>query len=167
MTTLLWPGKEFRISHQEMIKGMRVGGTGSALSYLDTLVIPIIENTPDEEDLREGMEEVCESRLLSRRKMRQRELPARGGFLLRIKVRPKLTLSRSYTGYAQLPRRGELDARQGLMQLRADPLASRQPAILVRRHGTYSWGPGASSRAMFSVLPRRRAIPLCLVTLAD
>ena len=58
MTTLLWPGKEFRISHQEMIKGMRVGGTGTALSYLDTLVIPIIENTPDEEDLREGMEEV-------------------------------------------------------------------------------------------------------------
>lgn len=58
MTTLLWPGKEFRISHQEMIKGMRVGGTGAALSYLDTLVIPIIENTPDEEDLREGMEEV-------------------------------------------------------------------------------------------------------------
>ena len=37
---------------------MRVGGVGSALSYLDTLVIPIIENTPDEEDLREGMEEV-------------------------------------------------------------------------------------------------------------
>jgi hypothetical protein len=40
-----------------MIKGMRIGGTGTALSYLDTLVIPIIENTPDEEDLREGMEE--------------------------------------------------------------------------------------------------------------
>lgn len=58
MVTLLWPGKEFRISHQEMIKGMRLMGTGTALSYLDTLVIPIIENTPDEEDLREGMEEV-------------------------------------------------------------------------------------------------------------
>jgi len=58
MTTLLWPGNEFRISHQEMIKGMRHGGTGTAMSYLDTLVIPIIENTPDEEDLREGLEEV-------------------------------------------------------------------------------------------------------------
>ncbi|GAA99354.1 uncharacterized protein L969DRAFT_102720 [Mixia osmundae IAM 14324] len=57
MATLLWRGKEFRISHQEMIKGMRVAGTGKALSYLDTLVIPIIENTPDEEDLREGMEQ--------------------------------------------------------------------------------------------------------------
>lgn len=58
MATLLWPGSEFRISHQEMIKGMRQGGMGSAMSYLDTLVIPIIENTPDEEDLREGLEEV-------------------------------------------------------------------------------------------------------------
>jgi len=58
MATLLWPGSEFRISHQEMIKGMRRGGTGTAMSYLDTLVIPIIENTPDEEDLREGLEEV-------------------------------------------------------------------------------------------------------------
>ncbi|GEM06708.1 methylthioribulose-1-phosphate dehydratase [Rhodotorula toruloides] len=57
MATLLWRGSEFRISHQEMIKGMRIGGTGAALSYLDTLVIPIIENTPDEEDLREGMVE--------------------------------------------------------------------------------------------------------------
>jgi len=80
MATLLWPGKEFRISHQEMIKGMRIGGMGKALSYLDTLVIPIIENTPDEEDLRFDMEKAL------------KEYP---------------------------------DA----------------PAVLVRRHGTYSWGP--------------------------
>lgn len=32
MATLLWPGKEFKISHLEMIKGMRVGGMGNALS---------------------------------------------------------------------------------------------------------------------------------------
>lgn len=57
MATLLWEGDEFRLSHQEMIKGMRVAGTGKALSYLDTLVIPIIENTPHEEDLRESMAE--------------------------------------------------------------------------------------------------------------
>ena len=57
MATLLWKGSEFRLSHQEMIKGMRVAGTGKALSYLDTLVIPIIENTPHEEDLRESMAE--------------------------------------------------------------------------------------------------------------
>lgn len=58
MVTLLWPGKEFRISHQEMIKGMRIGGMGTALSYLDELVIPIIENTPQEEDLAASMEQV-------------------------------------------------------------------------------------------------------------
>ena len=40
---------------QEMIKGVRIGGTGPALSYLDTLVVPIIENTPNEEDLKDSM----------------------------------------------------------------------------------------------------------------
>lgn len=40
-----------------MIKGVRVGGTGSALSYLDTLSLPIIENTPNEEDLKDSMAE--------------------------------------------------------------------------------------------------------------
>jgi len=40
-----------------MIKGVRVGGVGAALSYLDTLVVPIIENTPFEEDLRDSMAE--------------------------------------------------------------------------------------------------------------
>ncbi|CAH7668046.1 class II aldolase/adducin N-terminal [Phakopsora pachyrhizi] len=79
MATLLWPGNEFRCSHLEMIKGMRKKGTEKALSYLDTLVIPIIENTPDEEDLREGMEKAM------------KEYP-------------------------------------------------EAPAVLVRRHGTYSWG---------------------------
>lgn len=38
-----------------MIKGVRIGGTGKALSYTDTLVIPIIENTPHEEDLKDSM----------------------------------------------------------------------------------------------------------------
>lgn len=58
MVTLLWKGNEFRISGQEMIKGMKLGGVGKAMGYLSELIIPIIENTPDEEDLREGMEEV-------------------------------------------------------------------------------------------------------------
>lgn len=44
-----------------MIKGVRIGGTGQALSYLDTLVVPIIDNTPHEEDLRDSMAEVCQS----------------------------------------------------------------------------------------------------------
>ncbi|KAG8860860.1 Methylthioribulose-1-phosphate dehydratase [Tulasnella sp. 330] len=57
MATLLWPGESFVISHQEMIKGVRIGGNGTAMSYLDTLVVPIIENTPHEEDLRDSMAE--------------------------------------------------------------------------------------------------------------
>ncbi|KAF7298805.1 Methylthioribulose-1-phosphate dehydratase [Mycena indigotica] len=40
-----------------MIKGVRIGGVGRALSYLDTLQVPIIENTPNEEDLKDSMAE--------------------------------------------------------------------------------------------------------------
>jgi len=57
MATLLWTGPTFTISHQEMIKGVRQGGVGAAMSYLDTLEVPIIENTPHEEDLRDSMAE--------------------------------------------------------------------------------------------------------------
>ncbi|CED82867.1 Class II aldolase/adducin N-terminal domain protein [Phaffia rhodozyma] len=60
MVTLLFPGNEFKISHQEMIKGVRIGGMGKTLSFLDTLTIPIIENTPDEEDLTDSMAEAME-----------------------------------------------------------------------------------------------------------
>lgn len=60
MATLLWPGDMFEISHQEMIKGVRRGGNGLALSYLDTLKVPIIENTPNEEDLKDSMAEAME-----------------------------------------------------------------------------------------------------------
>jgi methylthioribulose-1-phosphate dehydratase len=58
MLTLLLPrnAKSFKISHMEMIKGMRIAGIGKALAYFDTLEIPIIENTADEEDLTGGME---------------------------------------------------------------------------------------------------------------
>jgi len=57
MVTLLTPGNIFRISHQEMIKGVRIAGMKAALSYLDTLEVPIIENTPNEEDLKDSMAE--------------------------------------------------------------------------------------------------------------
>ncbi|KAI0322389.1 class II aldolase/adducin N-terminal [Amylostereum chailletii] len=75
IVTLLTPGNMFRISHQvrplferylhillthfswEMIKGVRLGGMNKALSYLDTLEVPIIENTPNEEDLKDSMAE--------------------------------------------------------------------------------------------------------------
>ena len=51
MATLLYPGKEFKITHQEMIKGISRGQTGKKYCYHDELVVPIIENTPEERDL--------------------------------------------------------------------------------------------------------------------
>jgi methylthioribulose-1-phosphate dehydratase len=41
-----------------MIKGVRLGGVGKTLKFFDTLEVPIIENTADEEDLTSGMAEV-------------------------------------------------------------------------------------------------------------
>ena len=60
MLTLLLPrdAPSFRISHQEMIKGVRLGGMGKTLRFFDTLEVPIIENTADEEDLTYGMAQV-------------------------------------------------------------------------------------------------------------
>ncbi|XP_078540439.1 methylthioribulose-1-phosphate dehydratase isoform X2 [Lissotriton helveticus] len=52
MATLLFSGKEFRITHQEMIKGIKKGTTGGYYRYDDMLVVPIIENTPEEKDLK-------------------------------------------------------------------------------------------------------------------
>eukprot|EP00066_Takifugu_rubripes_P018929 XP_011608195.1 PREDICTED: methylthioribulose-1-phosphate dehydratase isoform X1 [Takifugu rubripes] len=88
MATLLYPGKEFRITHQEMIKGIRKGSSGinyrihsksqmatltaqifdhvlithqaEENSYDDTLVVPIIENTPEEKDLKDRMARAME-----------------------------------------------------------------------------------------------------------
>ncbi|KNC86588.1 hypothetical protein SARC_01269 [Sphaeroforma arctica JP610] len=50
LATLLY-GKEFRITHQEMIKGIKRDGKGVNLKYFETLVVPIIDNTPEERDL--------------------------------------------------------------------------------------------------------------------
>ncbi|KZV90313.1 Methylthioribulose-1-phosphate dehydratase [Exidia glandulosa HHB12029] len=55
LATLFWPD-EFRIERQ-MIKGVRIGGVGKALTYLDTLIVPVIDNTPNEEDLTDSMAE--------------------------------------------------------------------------------------------------------------
>lgn len=53
MITLLYADQhEFRITHQEMIKGIKKGSTEKDyFRYDDTLVIPIIENTCEERDL--------------------------------------------------------------------------------------------------------------------
>ncbi|XP_027621561.1 methylthioribulose-1-phosphate dehydratase [Tupaia chinensis] len=59
LATLLFPGREFKITHQEMIKGIRKCTSGGCYSlssrYDDMLVVPIIENTPEERDLKERM----------------------------------------------------------------------------------------------------------------
>ena len=55
LVTLLYPGKEFRIAHMQLIKGISIGTTGKNHSYNDTLVVPIIENGPREVDLIDPM----------------------------------------------------------------------------------------------------------------
>ncbi|KAM4898771.1 methylthioribulose-1-phosphate dehydratase isoform 1-T2 [Sylvia borin] len=60
MATLLYPGSEFSITHQEMIKGIRKCTSGGYYRYDDTLVVPIIENTPEEKDLKERMARAME-----------------------------------------------------------------------------------------------------------
>ena len=48
MVTLLYPGKEFRITHQQMIKAV------PNMRFHDELVVPIIENAPQDIDLLVG-----------------------------------------------------------------------------------------------------------------
>lgn len=48
---------EFRISHQEMIKGIKVGSSDKNLNYNDILVVPIIDNVLYECDLAGAMQE--------------------------------------------------------------------------------------------------------------
>ncbi|KAK0096805.1 hypothetical protein PV326_004355 [Microctonus aethiopoides] len=60
MATLLWPGEEFCVTHLEMIKGIRNQKLGRAYRYDEKLVVPIIENTPFEEDLKDRMAQVIE-----------------------------------------------------------------------------------------------------------
>lgn len=57
LTTMMIPGNEWRITHQEMIKGLRVGSTKDSYRYYDEIVVPIIENTAEEKDLKDRMAE--------------------------------------------------------------------------------------------------------------
>ena len=55
------PTAPFQISTLEQIKGIGRGrGKAGNLGYYDTLTIPIIENTPHEEDLTESLEKAME-----------------------------------------------------------------------------------------------------------
>jgi methylthioribulose-1-phosphate dehydratase len=60
MATLLTPGDEFVITHQEMIKGIRKFTEKRALRFDERLVVPIVENTCFEEDLQERMAQAME-----------------------------------------------------------------------------------------------------------
>ncbi|CAG2105771.1 unnamed protein product [Medioppia subpectinata] len=60
LATLLSDSNEFRITHQEMIKGIKKGSTNVSHRYDDTLVVPIIENTPFERDLTDRMIEAMD-----------------------------------------------------------------------------------------------------------
>ncbi len=57
LVTLLC-GSEFRMTHAEMIKGIMKGNERN-LKYYETVVVPIIENTAQEEDLKDRMAEVA------------------------------------------------------------------------------------------------------------
>ncbi|XP_055633706.1 probable methylthioribulose-1-phosphate dehydratase isoform X2 [Toxorhynchites rutilus septentrionalis] len=55
VATLLWPGREFRCTHLEMIKGIYDYELERNLQFDEELVVPIIENTPFEKDLEDRM----------------------------------------------------------------------------------------------------------------
>ncbi|XP_073996570.1 methylthioribulose-1-phosphate dehydratase isoform X1 [Rhodnius prolixus] len=57
MATLLFPGKEFVLSHLEMIKGIKNEKLNRYYNYNETLIVPIIENTPWEKDLTSSLSE--------------------------------------------------------------------------------------------------------------
>ncbi|KAJ2157494.1 Methylthioribulose-1-phosphate dehydratase [Coemansia sp. RSA 552] len=59
LVTLLYDS-EFAISHQEMIKGIRRGASDTNLRFFDTLRVPIVENTAQEEDLTQRMAEAMD-----------------------------------------------------------------------------------------------------------
>ncbi|OTF72376.1 methylthioribulose-1-phosphate dehydratase-like protein [Euroglyphus maynei] len=58
LATIITDGNEFRVSHQEMIKGIKRGMTNENYHYNDTLIVPIIDNTPFERDLTNQLEMV-------------------------------------------------------------------------------------------------------------
>lgn len=60
MATLLFPGTEFKCTHLEMIKGVKNQKLGRYYRYDEELIVPIIENTPFEEDLTDRLAQIIE-----------------------------------------------------------------------------------------------------------
>ncbi|XP_066980010.1 probable methylthioribulose-1-phosphate dehydratase isoform X1 [Macrobrachium rosenbergii] len=60
MATLAYPGPEFRVTHLEMIKGIKCGSEDRQMRYDEELIVPIIENTPFEADLADSMSQALE-----------------------------------------------------------------------------------------------------------
>ncbi|GFN98750.1 methylthioribulose-1-phosphate dehydratase [Plakobranchus ocellatus] len=60
MATLLYPGTEFSITHQQVIRGIKKCQSGTHYRYDEELVVPIIENAPAEDDLISGMVQAME-----------------------------------------------------------------------------------------------------------
>lgn len=68
LTTLIMEKKNksvWRITHQEMIKGIRMGSERKSYRFFDIIEIPIIKNTPEEKDLQASMREAMEKYPLS------------------------------------------------------------------------------------------------------
>jgi methylthioribulose-1-phosphate dehydratase len=65
MVTLLERGTEFAITHQEMIKGINKGNSFENHKYYEKIVVPIIENTAEERDLKDRMAAAIEKYPLS------------------------------------------------------------------------------------------------------
>jgi methylthioribulose-1-phosphate dehydratase len=55
LITMLFPGREFRCSHLEMIKGIRNTQIGRNYEYDEELIVPIVENTLHEKDLKDRL----------------------------------------------------------------------------------------------------------------
>ncbi|XP_040359801.1 uncharacterized protein LOC8029502 isoform X2 [Ixodes scapularis] len=125
LATLLCPGPEFRITHQEMIKGIKKGQSGVSYRYDEELVVPIIENVPFERDLKASPFRLA--RLAS----------ATWPWLLYGSHWPWMELAG--------PGTVESDSRHVLLRPQASmkEAMERYPdtcAVLVRRHGVYVWG---------------------------
>nr|CAB3222501.1 methylthioribulose-1-phosphate dehydratase-like [Phallusia mammillata] len=60
LVSLLFKGPEFKITHQEMQKGIKKGSTTNPFKYNDMLIVPIIENVCHERELTNRMRRAME-----------------------------------------------------------------------------------------------------------